>query len=92
MADPKKLHFVVIGMGSFGSALARRLAGHGSRVTGLDADRDKIAALNGLLYEPVIGDATDRATLEHLSLADATAVIISLGEDITRSLLATLHA
>jgi trk system potassium uptake protein TrkA len=92
MADPKKLHFVVIGMGSFGSALARRLAGHGSRVTGLDADRERIAALEGLLYEPVIGDATDRATLEHLSLADATAVIISLGEDITRSLLSTLHA
>jgi trk system potassium uptake protein len=91
MADPKKLHFVVIGMGSFGSALARRLAGHGCRVTGLDADREKIAALNGVLYEPIIGDATDRATLEHLTLADATAVVISLGEDITRSLLATLH-
>jgi trk system potassium uptake protein TrkA len=92
MADPKKLHFIVIGMGSFGSALARRLASHGCRVTGLDADRDKIADLEGVLYEPIIGDATDRATMEHLSLQDATAVVISLGEDITRSLLATLHA
>jgi trk system potassium uptake protein TrkA len=91
MADPKKLHFIVIGMGSFGSALARRLAGHGCRVTGLDADREKIASLESVLYEPIIGDATDRATLEHLSVKDATAVIISLGEDITRSLLATLH-
>jgi trk system potassium uptake protein TrkA len=79
-------------MGTFGSALARRLAQHGCRVTGLDADRDKIAELDGVLYEPVIGDATDRATLEHLNLRDATATIISLGEDITQSLLATLHA
>jgi trk system potassium uptake protein len=91
MADPKKLHFIVIGMGSFGSALARRLAGHGCRVTGLDADREKIAHVESVLYEPIIGDATDRATLEHLHLQDATAVVISLGEDITRSLLATLH-
>jgi trk system potassium uptake protein len=92
MAVAKKLQFVVIGMGSFGSALARRLAGHGCRVTGLDADRERIALLGDVLYEPVIGDATDRATLEHLNLRDATAVIISLGEDITQSLLATLHA
>jgi trk system potassium uptake protein len=92
MADPRKLHFVVIGMGSFGSALARRLSGHGCRVTGLDADRERIELLGEILYEPIIGDATDRATLEHLNLRDATAVIISLGEDITQSLLATLHA
>ncbi|MCC6492915.1 MAG: TrkA family potassium uptake protein [Pirellulales bacterium] len=92
MADTRKLHFVVIGMGTFGAALARRLAKHGCRVTGLDANREKIAELNDVLYEPVIGDATDRATLEHLNLRDATAVIISLGEDITQSLLATLHA
>jgi trk system potassium uptake protein TrkA len=92
MPEPKKLHYIVIGMGSFGSALARRLAQHGCRVTGLDSDREKIAQLDGLLYEPVIGDATERATLEHLSLQEANAVVISLGEDITRSLLATLHA
>jgi trk system potassium uptake protein TrkA len=92
MADPKKLHFIVIGMGSFGSALARRLAGHGCKVTGLDADRERITQMDGVLYEPIIGDATDRATLEHLNVQDATAVVISLGEDITRSLLATLHA
>jgi trk system potassium uptake protein TrkA len=92
MADPKKLHFIVIGMGSFGSALARRLAGHGCKVTGLDADRERITQMDGVLYEPIIGDATDRATLEHLNVQDATAVVISLGEDITRSLLAALHA
>lgn len=92
MADPKKLRFILIGMGSFGSALARRLAAHGCRVTGLDADRERIARLEDILYEPIIGDATDRNTVEHLSVKDADAVVISLGEDITRSLLATLHA
>jgi trk system potassium uptake protein TrkA len=92
MADPKKLRFVLIGMGSFGSALARRLASHGCRVTGLDADRERISRLEGVLYEPIIGDATDRNTVEHLDVKNADAVVISLGEDITRSLLATLHA
>ena len=44
------------------------------------------------LFEAVIGDATDRASLETLSLETAQGVVISLGEDISRSLLATLHA
>lgn len=91
MAESKKQHYVIIGMGSFGAALARRLAQHGARITGLDGDRERIGELSDVLYEPVIGDATERSTLEHLALADATAVIISLGEDITQSLLATLH-
>ncbi|MCA9236010.1 MAG: TrkA family potassium uptake protein [Planctomycetales bacterium] len=91
MAESKKQHYIIIGMGSFGAALARRLSSHGARITGLDGDREKIGDLSDVLYEPVIGDATERSTLEHLALADATAVIISLGEDITQSLLATLH-
>lgn len=91
MADSRKQHYIIIGMGSFGAALARRLASHGARITGLDGSREKISHLSDVLYEPVIGDATDRSTLEHLALSDATAVIISLGEDITQSLLATLH-
>ncbi len=90
MAEYK--HFVVIGLGSFGSALARRLSEHGSRVTGMDQSEDRVEALKDSLYEAVIGDARDRETLSHLPIATASAVFISMGEDITQSLLATLHA
>jgi trk system potassium uptake protein TrkA len=89
---PNAKHFVVIGLGSFGSALARRLCKNNCRVTGLDASRESVDELKDVLYEAIIGDATDRETLEHLPLKEANAVFVSMGEDITRSLLATLHA
>ncbi len=90
MADNK--HFVLIGLGSFGSALAKKLKANGCRVTGIDASANNVEDLKDFLYEAVIGDATQRESLETLGLNRATAVVISLGENITLSLLATLHA
>ncbi|MCA9218759.1 MAG: TrkA family potassium uptake protein [Planctomycetales bacterium] len=90
MADIK--HFVVIGLGSFGAAVAQRLKKNGCRVTGIDSDEERVELLKEWLYEAVIGNATDREALQHLSLDAATGIVISLGEDITLSLLATLHA
>ncbi|MBM4000588.1 MAG: TrkA family potassium uptake protein [Planctomycetes bacterium] len=85
-------HFVVIGLGTFGAALATRLAKNGCRVTGIDSEEERVDELKDVLYEAVIGDATDRDALEHMPLQQADAVFVSMGEDITRSLLATLHA
>lgn len=89
MAEFKR--FVVIGLGSFGTALATRLHKNDCRVTGLDQRRDRVELLKNELYEAVIGDATEREVLEQLNVRDAQAVFISLGENIARSLLATLH-
>lgn len=85
-------HFVVIGLGSFGATVAKRLSKNGCRVTAIDADRERAGLVEDDVYEAVIGDATDRETLEELNLHEADAVVISLGADITTSLLATLHA
>jgi trk system potassium uptake protein TrkA len=85
-------HYIVVGLGTFGSALAERLARNGCRVTGLDSSRERVDSVKDVLYEAVIGDATDREALEHLRLNAADAVFVSMGEDISRSLLATLHA
>lgn len=84
--------FVVIGLGSFGTALAERLAKNGCRVTGLDASRERVEALKNVLYEAVIGNATERESISHLPIATADTVFVSMGEDITQSILATLHA
>ncbi len=83
--------FVMLGMGSFGTALARRLAINGCHVIGVDSRRDRLEAVKNEIHECVIGDATDREVLENLPLKDVSAVFISLGETISRSLLATLH-
>lgn len=84
--------FVVLGLGSFGTALALRLAQNGCRVTGVDSVEDRVEAVKDKLYEAVVADVTDHATLKQLLVNHADAVFISLGENIERSLLAALHA
>lgn len=85
-------HFIVIGLGSFGAALVQRLHKNGCRVTGMDIDADIVQQHSNMLYEAIVGDATQRQAVEHLNIDRADAVVISMGEDITRSILATLHA
>jgi trk system potassium uptake protein TrkA len=68
----------MLGMGSFGTALATKLAANGCRVTGVDGRRERLEAVKNAIHEAVIGDATDREVLENLPIKDATAVFISL--------------
>jgi trk system potassium uptake protein TrkA len=83
---------VVLGLGSFGAALALRLSKNGCRVTGMDRSERNVEMLRDQLYEAVVADATDRQVLEQLLLDKADAVCISLGESIERSILTALHA
>lgn len=83
--------FVVLGLGSFGTALAMRLAKNGCRVTGVDSDEDRVEYLKNCLYEAVVGDVTERDTLKQLLVQQADAVFISLGEQIELSLMSALH-
>lgn len=81
----------MLGMGTFGTALARKLAANGCQVIGVDSCRERLEAVKNEIHECVIGDCTDREVLENLPLRDVSAVFISLGETISLSLLATLH-
>jgi trk system potassium uptake protein TrkA len=83
--------FVMLGMGTFGTALARKLAANGCQVIGVDSCRERLEAVKNEIHECVVGDCTDREVLENLPLRDVSAVFISLGETISLSLLATLH-
>lgn len=90
MAEQK--HFVLIGLGTFGAAVAKKLKSNGCRVTGIDTNAEIVQDMQEYLFEAIIGDATQRESLETLGLNKVHGVVISMGEDITRSLLATLHA
>lgn len=83
---------MVLGLGSFGSALAIKLSENGCRVTGVDQNRERIEGMKDILYEAINADCTDRQALAQIMLPQAQAVFISLGESLENSLLATLHA
>ena len=84
--------FVLLGLGTFGGALARRLCHHGFHVTGVDSSEAAFEGLRDQLSEAIIADVTDRQALEELLLSKCDGVVISLGDNIERSILAALYA
>ncbi len=83
--------FAVIGLGSFGSALASKLVENGCEVLALDKSEQAVEAVQDLVQTAVIGDVTVRRTLEVLPLRDMDAVIISLGDHMDAAILAALY-
>lgn len=84
--------FIVIGLGRFGSALARRLAGHGHRVTGIDISEEAVQRVEDQLTEALVADGADEEVLKAGNLGDCAAVFISMGEHANRSVVATMYA
>jgi trk system potassium uptake protein len=82
--------FVVIGLGNFGAALARSLHGQGHDVAALDIADDAVDRVAAQVDRAAVGDGTSLSVLERLGAASADAGIVSTGDDIAASVLATL--
>lgn len=82
--------FIVVGLGNFGSILARRLNEIGHDVVAIDADADVVDAVGPWVSRAVVGDATKRTVLEELGARDADAAVISTGENLAASILSLL--
>ena len=83
--------FCVIGLGRFGSYVARQLRENGCEVVGIDSDRAVVEELTEILDAAVIADATVKKTFANLDLENMDAVVVCLGEDVSASSLAVLH-
>lgn len=84
--------FIVIGLGRFGSALARRLAGNGYKVTGIDISEDAVKKLEDVLTEAIVADGADEEVLKAANIGDCEAVFISMGDHANRSTVTTMYA
>lgn len=85
------MHIGVIGLGNFGSSLARRLYEMGHQVTVLDIKTKALSPVQDYADQAVSADATDRSVLEELGLGLADAAVVSLGDNMAASILVTLH-
>lgn len=77
----------VIGLGRFGISLALELMASGTDVLGVDVDEDIVQSLNGELTQVVRADSTKLEVLEQLGIGDFDRVVVSIGSDITASIL-----
>lgn len=83
--------FAVIGMGNFGSGVARTLYELGNEVVCLDKNERLIKAAQRFSTFGLVGSATDMSLLESLNVKAMDAVFVSLGEEMADSILVTLH-
>lgn len=82
--------FVVIGLGNFGASAAESLNAKGHEVIAVDLDGDAIDRIAPYVAKAAMGNGTDIQTLERIGVRDADAGVISTGDDITSSILATM--
>ena len=87
-----KRQFGVIGLGTFGSNVAKELAAKGFPVLAIDNKETVVNRISSFVTQAIVADATDDIALKDAGIADCDTVIISMGEDIETSILATLIA
>lgn len=86
----QKKQFAVIGMGRFGSSVAKTLYRLGFEVLAVDNSRDRIQDVMETVTHAVQADATDEDALRSLGLRNFDVVVVAIGQDIQASILATL--
>ncbi|SEU20679.1 TrkA family potassium uptake protein [Paenibacillus sp. NFR01] len=89
MAKGKK-QYAVIGMGRFGSSVAKALSEMGYDVLAIDADEQRTQEISGIVTHAVSADSTDEEALRALGIRNFDVVVVAIGEDIQASILTTL--
>ncbi len=91
MGDFKSDSAVVIGLGRFGSGVARALAALGHDVLGIDVNADNVQSHSGSLSHVVQADATDVETLKQLGVGDFKHAVVGIGQNLEASVLTILN-
>lgn len=73
--------FAVIGLGRFGSRLARRLSAAGAEVIAIDLDRDVVEEARDQVTLAVALDASDEQALKIQGVDQVDVAVIAMGED-----------
>lgn len=82
---------VVIGLGIFGSNIARDLFESGFDVVAIDKNKEAIQKIKNYSTKAVLADGTDKEVMDEIGIHEDDIAIISFGEDLAASTLITLH-
>ena len=83
--------YIVIGLGRFGSAIARQLCRLGAEVLAIDMHEDLVQQVANEVTHAVVGDARDKEVLRALGVRDMDCAIIAIGEDLAASVLTVMN-
>lgn len=80
------MRFCIIGLGNFGTHLARQLSRDGHEVIGVDNDPAHTDAMKDELEFLITADCTDINVFEEIPVTECDAVIIAIGESFEANL------
>jgi len=82
--------FVVIGLGNFGSSVAEALYGQGNEVIAVDPREEAVDRIAPHATRAAVADGRSLEALRRAGAKGADAGVVSTGDDITASILATM--
>ena len=83
--------YMIIGLGRFGSAVARQLCRLGAEVLAIDLCSDLVQQIAPDVTHAVVGDAQDKEVLRALGASQFDCAIIAIGDDLAASVLTTMN-
>lgn len=83
-------NFAVIGLGRFGSSVAKALYDMEFEVMGIDTNEELVQNAMPYVTHAVQADATDETAMKNLGIRNFDVVVVAIGQDIQSSILATL--
>ncbi|MEH6947838.1 TrkA family potassium uptake protein [Bacillus sp. JJ634] len=79
--------YAVIGLGRFGTSIARRLYEAGQEVLGIDANEEKVEDAELFVTHAVVADTTETKALRAIGISNFDCVIVAIGNDMQSSIL-----
>lgn len=87
----KDKQYAVLGLGVFGSTIAKTLSQYGCEVLAIDRDKECVERIDEFVTKGVIGDVTDLEFLKGLGMDEIDVGIVAIGDHLEESILAVLN-
>ena len=84
---PKKKQFLVIGLGRFGTSLAKALCEMGHEVLAVDRNADLVADVSPFVTQAIQANATDDEVFDSLDAGSYDAAIVAIASNVRDSIL-----
>ena len=83
--------YVVVGLGRFGSEVARQLYALGCDVLAMDIKNELVQEIANDVTHAVVSDGQDKEVLKALGIRDFDCAVIAIGDDLAASVLVTMN-
>ena len=90
MIKMSKKQFLIIGLGRFGSSIAKTIYELGHDVLAIDKDEEKVQEISDYVTHAVQMDSTDESILKTLGVTNFDVEVVTIGSNLQDSVMATL--